>query len=118
MPKIKIICDTCGNSFERYPSQIKEKNFCCRECYLKDHSKEVKYYTCEVCGKTFKGNKYNANKYCSRECYNKIHNIDNKIRVCPICGQEFVADRQTRIYCSMDCYNKDRHPPKGEDHPN
>ena len=118
MPKVTIICDNCGKSFERYPSQIKPKNFCCRACYQQDHSKEVKTYTCIVCGKSFKGDKYNANKYCSRDCYNIDHAIKNKKRICPVCGKEFLADRQSRIYCSMTCYNQDRHPPKGENHPN
>lgn len=116
MAKIKIKCDTCGKEFEKYESKIGKNNFCCRDCYLKFHSKEVPQCICEVCGKVFKGNKYNANKYCSRQCYLKAHSIKNKKRICPSCGKEFIAKASEDKYCSWECYNKDRHMPKGEDH--
>lgn len=32
MPKEQIKCDACGCSFMRYPSVIREHNFCSREC--------------------------------------------------------------------------------------
>ena len=32
MPKVKIKCNACGRSFERYPAAIRENNFCSREC--------------------------------------------------------------------------------------
>ena len=63
MAKIKIKCDTCGKEFEKYESKIGKHNFCCRECYLKFHSKEVPECTCIICGKKFKGNKYYMNFY-------------------------------------------------------
>lgn len=116
MSKIKIICDTCGKQFEKYQTKIGKHNFCCRKCYLIFHSKDVPICICKVCGKTFKGDKYNANKYCSRECYLKDHKIKNKQRTCPVCGKNFQAKTSQDIYCSWDCYNKDRHMPKGENH--
>lgn len=118
MPKVKVICDNCGKSFERYPSTVKKHNFCNQQCYKEYHSKDTKYYICEICGKKFKGMKHNANRFCSRECYNQYHNIENKNRECPVCHKIFAADRQSRIYCSVECYNKDRHMPKGENHHN
>lgn len=118
MPKVSVICDNCGTTFERYPSTVKKHNFCNKQCYNEYHSKDTKYYICEICGKKFKGMKHNANRFCSRACYDKFHNIKNKERECPVCHKKFLADRQTRIYCSMECYNKDRHAPKGENHPN
>lgn len=36
-----IFCDWCGKQIERYPSQIKAKNFCCRQC-LADYSNKAK----------------------------------------------------------------------------
>lgn len=110
--KIKVECDFCGKEFEKYASKVSKHNFCCREHYLKYHSKDVPLCTCQVCGKQFKGDKYNANKHCSRECYNKAHEIKNKKRICLSCGKEFIEDK----YCSWECYNKDRHMPKGENH--
>lgn len=114
--KILVKCDTCGKEFYKYSYKVGKHNFCNRECYLKFHSKNVKTYTCEICGKVFKGDKYNANRFCSRECYNEFHKIKNKERQCPICGKTFLAKASEDIYCCLDCYNKDRHPPKKEQH--
>ena len=116
MGKIKIQCDNCNKEFEKYESKIGLHNFCCRECYLKYHSKDVPQCTCIICGATFKGDKYNSNKYCSRECYLKDHMIKNKERVCPKCGKIFIAKASEDKYCSWECYNNDRHMPSGEDH--
>jgi 6-pyruvoyltetrahydropterin/6-carboxytetrahydropterin synthase len=38
--KQDLNCDNCGSSFERYPDQVRENNFCDRECYLEWHSVE------------------------------------------------------------------------------
>lgn len=116
MGKVKVICDTCGKEFEKYECKIGKNNFCCRDCYSKFHSKDVQEYTCIVCGKIFKGAKYNANKYCSRECYDFEHNIKNKIRICPGCGKPFEAKASNDKYCSYECWDKKRDMPKGEDH--
>jgi endogenous inhibitor of DNA gyrase (YacG/DUF329 family) len=98
--KIKIKCDNCGKEFEKYPAKISKNNFCCRECYLTFHSKNTIICTCEVCGKTFKGQPANANRFCSRECYLKVHNIINKKRICPTCGKPFLAKTSEDKYCS------------------
>ena len=116
MAKIKIKCDNCNTEFEKYESKLGKNNFCCRECYLAFHSKNVFECKCEVCGKTFKGSKYNANRFCSRECYNKVHSIKNKERICPKCNKIFIAKASEDKYCSWECYNSDRHMPKGEEH--
>lgn len=29
---VKVICDTCGIEFDRWPSCVKPHNFCCRKC--------------------------------------------------------------------------------------
>ena len=119
MAKKIIKCDTCGKEFEKYESKIGKHNFCCRECYLKFHSKEVPECKCEICGKIFKGDKYNANRFCSRECYNKFHSIKNKIRTCPCCKKTFIAKNSENKYCSQECHLKMLHEFfKGENHPN
>lgn len=118
MPKLKLICEVCGKEYEKYASQVGKHHFCSRECYLTAHSKNVPTCTCEICGKTFKGTKANANRFCSRECYNQFHCIKNKQRKCPVCKKIFIAKTSEDKYCSWDCYNKDRHPLKGEQHPN
>lgn len=116
MAKIKVICDTCGKSFEKYESRVGKNNFCNRECYNKFHSKNTIKAKCEICGKNFTGYNYNANRFCSRECYNKFHNIKNKERKCPTCNKIFIAKSTEDKYCSWECYNKDRHPPKNKNH--
>ena len=116
MGKIKIKCDACKKEFEKYESKLGKNNFCCRECYLKFHSKEVLTYTCETCKKIFKGNKYNANRFCCRECYLQYHEIKNKQRECPKCKKIFIAKSSEDKYCSWECYNSDRHMPKGSEH--
>lgn len=116
MGKIKVKCDNCNKTFEKYESKLGKHNFCCRECYSIYHSKDVHKYKCIICGTEFKGDKYNANKYCSRECYMKDHRIKNKKRICPKCGKTFIAKTSEDKYCSWECYNLDRHMPAGEDH--
>ena len=114
--KVKTICDNCGKEIYKYKSKISTHNFCNRNCYLQYHSKEVPICICEICGKEFKGDKYNANRFCSRACYDEFHNIKNKERICPTCGKSFTAKASEDKYCSWECYNKDRHMPTGEDH--
>lgn len=116
MPKIKIKCDTCGKEIEKYQSKLNKHNFCDRKCYNEFHSKNIKKYKCEVCGKEFTGLKNNANRFCSRDCYNKVHNIKNKERKCPTCGKIFIAKTNEDKYCSWECYNNNRKPPNKENH--
>lgn len=116
MGKITIQCDNCGKSFSKYESKISKHNFCCRDCYLTYHSKEVPICKCQICGKEFRGDKYNANKYCSRDCYLQAHMIQNKERQCPTCKKIFIAKSSNDKYCCIECYNKDRHMPKGPQH--
>lgn len=118
MPKLKLICEVCGKEYEKYASQVGKHHFCSRDCYLVFHSKNVPTCTCEICGTVFKGTTANANRFCSRECYNEFHFIKNKNRVCPVCRKIFIAKSSEDKYCSWECYNQDRHPPKGENHPN
>jgi len=40
--KRKINCTVCKNKMLKFPSQIKEKNYCCRECYNTDRSLRIK----------------------------------------------------------------------------
>ena len=118
MPIIKE-CGYCGKTIKVSPSKNSKLNFCNRECYNHYHSRNIQEYECEICHKKFKSsNKSNANRFCSRECYDKFHNIKNKERQCPVCKQIFLAKQSEDIYCSWACYNQDRHPPKGENHPN
>lgn len=114
--KILLKCDYCGKDIYKYKSKISKHNFCNQECYLAYHSKDVPICTCQICGKKFKGAKYNANKFCSRKCYDIFHNIKDKERICPTCGKKFLAKTSEDKYCCIECYNKNRHMPTKENH--
>ena len=112
-------CSNCGKNIMVSPSKVSKNNFCNRNCYLQFHSKEVPICKCEICGKEFKGDKYNANRFCSRECYNTFHQIKNKERMCPCCGKTFIATASKNIYCSQECHLQTLHLKiRGENHPN
>lgn len=65
---MKIRCDYCGKVFNRRPSDIKNENYCCKEC--RHHAKYV-VLTCSTCGKRFEKLKAAGifeHNFCSREC--------------------------------------------------
>lgn len=81
---MKIRCDYCGKEFNRVPSAIKAKNYCCKECR---HADKVQIVRCDNCGKEFEKWKADVleHNFCSRECakaftgprmtaYNREHN--------------------------------------------
>lgn len=81
---MKVLCDYCGEWFDRRPSSIKANNYCCKE---HRHLAKFTFVKCDNCGKKFeKGNDYIfEHNFCCRECakhftrnrlaeYNKAHN--------------------------------------------
>lgn len=81
---MKIKCDYCGKEFNRKPSSIKAKNYCCKKCR---HADKVQIVKCDNCGKEFEKWKDYVfeHNFCSRECaagfngerlstYNREHN--------------------------------------------
>jgi len=65
---MKIKCDYCGKVFNRQPSHIKEKNYCCKECRHKAKNVVLK---CETCGKTFErllAEGIHKHNFCCKEC--------------------------------------------------
>lgn len=116
MPIIKQ-CAYCNQVIKVSPSKNSQYNFCNRNCYNKFHSKNLKSFICEICGKSFtSSNTKNANRFCSRDCYNQYHNIKNKKRQCLTCKEYFIAKTSEDKYCCRECYDKNRHMPKGEYH--
>lgn len=74
------VCPTCGSRFLQWPSQIKGRAFCSKECYSKSligkepHNKGKKTViekACAFCGKKISGipSRINRTKYCSKECF-------------------------------------------------
>lgn len=81
---MKIKCDYCRKTFDKKPSRIKERNYCCKE---HRHADKYVILTCEACGKKFErwNNYVFDHNFCSRECsntfvgsllteYNKVNN--------------------------------------------
>jgi hypothetical protein len=76
MEKIKIVCKTCGKTFEKFPSEVKrgEGKYCSRECYLKESKTNPKKQrilkVCQTCNCEFYIKPSSTfRKFCSRKCY-------------------------------------------------
>lgn len=92
-------CDTCGEEIEKYESQIKDHNFCSKDCYYEWESTVTgedspawkgrqTTYTCEMCGEenTIPTAWYekNPSRFCSRECmysWRRVNGPDGTFRL-------------------------------------
>ena len=93
--KTIVRCDTCGKEFERKNSQVKDKNFCCRECFLAHKSKVT--LVCAHCNKEFtvdesyyrkQSKRGQTPKYCSTECRIAEQRKNRELVKCKNCGTE------------------------------
>ena len=72
--KLQRECETCGEKFEFYPSDLDHSScrFCSLECYWE--SRRIRF-NCEICGKevvhTKSKSENRANRFCSKECQGK-----------------------------------------------
>lgn len=80
-------CESCGEKFAQYPSQMKARAFCSQRCYwdsLKGTEppnkgkREITEKPCGVCGKAITGMRSEVarRKYCSKECTAKAFQAD------------------------------------------
>lgn len=62
-----VRCSHCGKEFNRKPSAVKDKNYCCKECR---HADKVEIVKCDNCGRSFEKWKdyVYAHNFCCREC--------------------------------------------------
>lgn len=115
---MEVTCNTCGKAFNRKPSQVKDRNFCSKECWLiydkengRDYRKTGEYRNCKNCDKEFYVRRNQIDKgnglYCSVECKNE--SLKNYIE-CPVCGNTFwnKGNVSKRKYCSRECSGKAR----------
>jgi len=78
---VTVECDNCGSTFERYPSKVKDRNFCDESCYGKwkkesvsgENNPKWKEYvekSCTVCEEAFsvKPSEADNRVTCSYEC--------------------------------------------------
>jgi hypothetical protein len=114
----EIICEACGGTFHRYPSQIPKHNFCSKDC-----RKKGKDIPCEFCGKLvyrYSSNTFKHN-FCSRACqtsYNKVHpligeqarhwmgGITHHKRICKYCKKEFITKHPDGNFCCREHLHK------------
>lgn len=74
---VNLICDNCEEQFQLQRSKYRAKLldgstkfFCCRQCYLNNHSNSPREYICQYCKQSFISRHHeNANLFCSRKCY-------------------------------------------------
>ena len=136
--KIKVKCTNCGKEIERFPSQVLENIFCCRECHKEYVTKTSITYKCEVCGKekTMSKSDYEKSKhhYCSYKCsrvgFSKNYSGEDSpyyegiTLICNQCGEEYPVKKSTigrrkMNFCSKDCKNKwQSENVRGVNHPN
>lgn len=121
--KVTVSCSHCGKSIDRYPSQIKQNNFCSCVCMV-EHNRQSGFYApenhggwkggpvtvrCEACGKEIKIKrseiKRGRGKFCSRDCHRAGRFVN---KTCEVCGKQFELKRSHDVngagrYCSIAC---------------
>lgn len=96
--KRNIKCDQCGDKIQKYPSEVKDHNFCSVDCKSNWQSSRFKgeknprfsggttkeEYTCDNCGNKFmrppSNQRKRENDFCSRECWNEWRTGENHPR--------------------------------------
>lgn len=70
MPRVTVLCATCGKEFERYTDSRhpNKRYFCSKKC-LYERNGPRKKITCPNCGKVFIVANYSNRRFCSNKCY-------------------------------------------------
>lgn len=139
----EVECDWCGKTLERKPWQLRDHNFCDKDCFGKWNAqnlsvKKVKR-KCKYCGKTFftypSKVRNGGGVYCSKECRDKVFENSGKesrfsqghipwnkkpkiTKICKQCGKKFKVRscrKDTAKFCSRECSGKFNS--KGKDNP-
>jgi ribosomal protein L31 len=142
---VKLSCDSCGSSFTRQPSKVKENNFCSNECRYKwldeDNPRrgvevsERITVSCDYCGEEEERTPSDVSEltFCDRECYSNWMSesdewstwVEEAIEVsCEWCGNTLKrppcrVERAERQFCDNDCRGEWASENRvGEAHPN
>jgi len=113
MPKLLVACDGCGADLERWPSAIRERNYCRQSCRAIGRRR-----TCarDGCDQVFIPRKCDADAgrglYCSVKCAapaTQDRRKNGELVACPGCGsgRYYSASRLKRgsRYCSAECFH-------------
>lgn len=110
VPRIKVICPTCGKPFSTESNKSGRRTYCSHTCYAKGNiTLPEKTSNCKRCGKTFTFRK-NPNDppqvFCSKACKNLRFRIQKG--TCESCGKSFdkyfkPGDTPHR-FCSQVCH--------------
>lgn len=120
--RVSVACDTCGENIVRKPSDIKENNFCDKEChneFMRGATYRIKEYhkfNCLNCNEEveLQPSKYKRNgkdrKFCSKECsydYHRKNFVSSEVKVeCDNCKKTIYRTKghiKERNYCSYEC---------------
>ncbi len=115
MVKVLLKCETCHNTYERWPYEIEGSRFCSRSCQSKTTRNQIQTgykRVCWYCGKDFYAPKcYDRNKartqervFCSHSCYKSYNRVELP---CEQCGNTFVVQRHRKDiarFCKHACY--------------
>lgn len=138
MPKVDVICRQCGVSVKVSPYQVKESNFCSRDCFnVWRKGSRVEQLTCEYCGVQFERKRSNArgkHHFCGKDCryaWDRLNrdvtgennpNWKERVRLeCAHCGGSFERlecnIKEGSQYCSKSCSDEAKKLIIGESHP-
>jgi endogenous inhibitor of DNA gyrase (YacG/DUF329 family) len=124
-----VVCEVCGTSINRKPSEIGKRIFCSKKCFYKKLSSDKtlngryaggKAAPCFMCGKEvyrtpsqllLANNRYFCSQRCAGEWRSenligeKASNFKNKLKtnVCPICKKPFTTYSKMVVCCSIKC---------------
>lgn len=103
---MKVNCYNCQKIIKRYNHNIKEKNFCSRECYSDYSGIKV---VCNNCNKEFKKkpSEIFENNFCSKDCY-KEFKYKRVTTNCTYCNKSIVRklseyNKNKNHYCNKIC---------------
>lgn len=136
IPDVTIPCNYCGDPITKRQTEVKDKNYCCKECADKakvgvpnELLRNRELVHCAQCGKEIyrikSRLKKNRMQFCNKECHAKwkqksgMFNGINNPRynggvelTCPICNTKFIRNKATVeaneiCYCSRECMAQD-----------
>lgn len=130
--RVSLICERCGESYQKRKDRAENSKFCSGECQRKGRStrsKSREVRECEVCTDNFTCHPNDGQRFCGTECFhewraNYMSGSDSPISkevevTCSECCESFkrapsAMAESDEQYCSRECYHQSY---TGEDAP-